>query len=102
MTKGYWIAHVDVLDPEAYKDYVAANAAAFEKFGGKFLVRGGSYQTVEGNSRSRNVIIEFPSYAAALACYQSSEYAAARAHRLEASEGDLIIIEGYEGPQPAQ
>src|SRR5437660_680122 len=55
MTKGYWIARVDVRDAEAYKDYVAANGAAFAKFGGRFLVRGGAHAAVMGPARSRNV-----------------------------------------------
>lgn len=100
MARGYWIGHVDVTDPEAYKDYIAANAAAFAKFGAKFLVRGGQFDAVEGHGRSRHVVIEFPSYQAALACYRSPEYAEAMAHRLNASEGDLVVIEGYDGPQP--
>jgi uncharacterized protein (DUF1330 family) len=99
--KGYWIAHVDVSDPEIYKDYIAANAAAFRKFGGRFLVRGGASETVEGHFRSRTVIIEFNDYATALACYRSAEYAGAMAIRKGASIGDLKIVEGYDGPQPA-
>ena len=99
--KGYWIAHVDVSDPERYKDYIAANAVAFRKFGGRFLVRGGASETVEGNSRSRTVIVEFDDYATALACYRSAEYAGAMAIRQGASIGDLKIIEGYDGPRPA-
>src|ERR1700682_770305 len=101
MAKGYWIVRVDVTDPEAYKAYVAANAEAFRKFGAKFLVRGGKYETVEGDSRARNVVIEFNDYATALACYRSPEYAAAKALRVAASTGDIIVIEGYDGPQPA-
>src|SRR5215204_6236356 len=62
MPKGYWIAHVDVQDPDTYKNYVSANGVAFAKFGGRFLVRGGQHETVEGKTRSRNVVIEFPSY----------------------------------------
>lgn len=100
MAKGYWIAHVDVTDPEAYKDYVAANAAAFTKYAARFLVRGGDFETVEGAARARNVVIEFPDYAAALACYRSPEYQHAKALRSAASDGDVIIIEGYDGPQP--
>lgn len=99
--KGYWIAHVDVSDPEAYKRYVAANAAAFRKFGGRFLVRGGPGETMEGRMRARTVIIEFKDYATALACYRSPEYAAALALRKGASIGDLKVVEGYDGPQPA-
>ncbi|MET0349889.1 MAG: DUF1330 domain-containing protein, partial [Rhizobacter sp.] len=51
MAKGYWIARVDVTDPEGYKAYVAANADPFRQFGAKFLVRGGAFENVEGGSR---------------------------------------------------
>ena len=60
MTKGYWIARVDVKNEEGYRPYVAANPAIFKKFGGRFLVRGGKFDAVEGDSRARNVVIEFP------------------------------------------
>jgi len=99
MAKGYWIVRVDVADPEAYKAYIAANGEALRKFGARFLVRGGTHETVEGASRARNVVIEFPDYATALACYRSPEYAAAKAVRLGAGTGDFIVIEGYDGPQ---
>lgn len=97
MAKGYWIARVSVKDMEAYKAYITANAEAFAKFGARFIVRGGQFETVEGQSRDRNVVIEFDSYETALACYNSPEYARAKALRQEASEGDLIVIEGYDG-----
>lgn len=100
MSKGYWVARVDVKDPEAYAKYVAANAAAFAKYEGRFIVRAGPFEAVEGTPRERNVVLEFPSYQAALDCYNSPEYARAKALRVDASEGDLVIIEGYEGPQP--
>jgi uncharacterized protein (DUF1330 family) len=70
------------------------------KFGARFLVRGGTYESVEGTSRARNVVIEFKDYATALACYHSPEYAAAKALRLGAGTGDFILIEGYDGAQP--
>lgn len=98
--KGYWIGRVDVQDDIAYMDYVKANAAAFEAFGARFLVRGGTFEAPEGTARARNVVIEFPSYEAALACYHSPEYQAAKALRAPVSEGDIVIIEGYDGPQP--
>jgi uncharacterized protein (DUF1330 family) len=98
--KGYWIGRVDVSDPEAYQQYVAANGVAFKKFGARFLVRGGAFVNPEGGSRTRNVVIEFPSYAQARACWESPEYQAAMQHRLNASSIDLIIIEGYAGAQP--
>ncbi|GAA0764520.1 DUF1330 domain-containing protein [Ideonella azotifigens] len=100
MPKGYWIAHVDVADPEKYKDYVAANAEAFAKYGGRFLVRGGQFACVEGANRARNVVIEFASYEQALACWESPEYQRALALRKPVSTADVIIIEGYDGPQP--
>jgi uncharacterized protein (DUF1330 family) len=100
MAKGYWIAMVDVTDPEGYKPYIAANAAAFAKYGGRFLVRGGPSETVEGRARSRIVVIEFADYPTALACYRSPEYAAALAIRQSASQADVVVIEGYDGQQP--
>jgi uncharacterized protein (DUF1330 family) len=100
MAKGYWIAHLDVHDPEGYKAYVAANAAAFRKYGAKFLIRGGQHQTVEGNSRSRHVVLEFPDYASALACYRSPEYQKALALRVGKGVSDIVVVEGYDGAQP--
>jgi uncharacterized protein (DUF1330 family) len=99
MAKGYWIAHVDVSDPEGWKDYQAANAIAFRKYGGRFLVRGGASELPEGKTRSRHVIIEFKDYATALACYRSPEYAAAKEKRRDKGEIDLVIVEGYDGVQ---
>jgi uncharacterized protein (DUF1330 family) len=100
MPKGYWIARVDVSDPEQYKKYVAANAKPFAEYGARFLVRGAPFENPEGGSRQRNVVIEFPSYQAALDCYRSPGYQAAIALRTNASVGDIVIVEGYDGPQP--
>jgi uncharacterized protein (DUF1330 family) len=100
MPKGYWIARVDVSDPAGYQEYVAANAAAFSKYGARFIVRGGRFEAPEGTPRSRNVVLEFKDYETALACYNSPEYAAARALRDGRSVAELLIIEGYDGPQP--
>jgi len=100
MARGYWIASVDVHDPEAYGRYVAANAVAIAKFGARFLVRGGESRLQEGSVRSRSVVLEFPSYQDALDCYDSPEYQEAKALRLPHSDGDLVIVEGYDGPQP--
>jgi uncharacterized protein (DUF1330 family) len=98
MAKGYWIAHVDVHNDEAYKPYMVANPAIFSKFGGRFVVRGGRFTAVEGQSRSRNVVIEFPDYETALACYRSPEYQANIKVRQPHSIADLIIIEGHDSP----
>jgi len=100
MAKGYWVVHVDVSDPEAYKAYIAANAVAFRKYGAKFLVRGGTHEVVEGKTRSRNVVLEFKDYATALACYGSPEYKKAIALREGVASADIVVIEGYDGPQP--
>ena len=100
MAKGYWIARVDVTDPAGYQNYVKANAAPFAKYGARFLVRAGRNVVVEGSSRSRHVVIEFKDFQTARACYESEEYARARALRAGVSQGDLVIVEGYDGPQP--
>ena len=100
MAKGYWVARVDVADAEKYKAYIVANAVPFKKFGAHFLVRGGRFENPEGTSRARNVVIEFPSYQAALDCWHSPEYQDAIKLRAPVSTIDLIIIEGYDGPQP--
>ncbi len=100
MTKGYWVVFADVTDPENYKAYVAENALAFRKYGARFLVRGGEGTAPEGKPRSRVVVLEFPSYEAALECYRSPEYEKARSLRLGNAVLDLAIVRGYEGPQP--
>ena len=100
MPKGYWVVRVDVADPEKYKAYIAANAEPLKMYGARFLVRAGRFENPEGTSRTRNAVIEFPSYEAAVDCWRSPEYQNARKLRQPVSTIDLIIIEGYEGPQP--
>ncbi|WP_274423519.1 DUF1330 domain-containing protein [Chelativorans sp. YIM 93263] len=97
MAKGYWIAHMDVRDPERYKDYIATAKPAFERFGARFLVRGGTYEAMEGKGRGRNVVIEFPSLEMAKECYNSPEYQEAKAIRQSVAEGELVMVEGYDG-----
>ena len=100
MAKGYWIVHVDVRNDEGYRPYALANPAIFKKFGGRFVVRAGKAESLEGNNKPRHVIIEFPDYATALACYRSPEYQANMKLRLPHSAADFVIVEGYDGPQP--
>ena len=100
MAKGYWIGRVDVHNAEGSQPYAANNAAIFKKFGGRFVVRAGKYENPEGTARSRNVVIEFPDYATALACYNSPEYQANIKVRQPHATADIVIIEGYDGPQP--
>ena len=100
MAKGYWLAQVEVTDPERYKDYVAANQIAFRKYGARYMVRAGRHEAVEGACRPRLVVIEFPDYQAALACYRSPEYQHAVTLRHGHAVADIVIVEGYDGPQP--
>jgi len=101
MPKGYWIVRVDIRDPEQYKQYVAANAKPLAAYGAHFLVRAGTYENVEGSARTRNAVIEFPSYQAALDCWKSPAYQEVMKLRTGVSTADVVVIEGYEGPQPA-
>lgn len=92
--KGYWIVRVLVNDMEQYPFYLDAAKPAFEKFGARFVVRGGAYEAKEGNTRDRNVVVEFDDVATAQACYNSPEYQAAKKIRNAAADADFIIIEG--------
>ena len=94
MPKGYWIARIDVKDPERYKDYVSTARPAFEKYDANFLARGGAYHVLEGQARGRNVVIEFPSLQAAVDCYNSPEYQAAKAIRITVADGEMLLVEG--------
>ena len=94
MPKGYWIARVDVRDTERYKDYVTTAKPAFERFGAKFLARGGNFAELEGAARTRNVVIEFPSLQAAVDCYNSPEYQAAAKIRQEFADAEMVVVEG--------
>ena len=96
MAKGYWIARVDVDDLDLYQQYIAANAAPFAQYGARFLVRAGEFECVEGTSRSRNVVIEFPSYEDAKACYASEAYQHAKSLRAPVATSDLVIVQGYD------
>jgi uncharacterized protein (DUF1330 family) len=100
MAKGYWIGRVDVSNEDGFKPYAAANQPIFKKFGGRYVVRGGKYDGMEGSCRSRNVVVEFPDYATALACYRSPEYQENIKRRLPHSTVDLIVVEGCDGPEP--
>lgn len=90
----YWIAHVTVTDPLVYAEYQALAPAAFAAHGARFLARGGTSEVLEGQSLTRHVIIEFPSLAAARACYDSPEYQAARKTRSGAAIVSVVIVEG--------
>ncbi|UIF90046.1 DUF1330 domain-containing protein [Cupriavidus sp. UYPR2.512] len=100
MAKGYWIGQVDITDAELFGAYSKLNQLAYQKYGGRYLIRGGRSEAVEGHYRSRLVVIEFKDYETAMACYQSPEYRRAAELRKAASLGDVIVVEGYIGLQP--
>ena len=97
--KGYWLVHIDVTDPEGYKPYQDAASAAFSVFGARYLVRGGRSKLMEGKQRSRCVVVEFPGYETALACYRSPEYRKAIDLRAGKATFDMVVIEGFDGKQ---
>ena len=100
MAKGYWIVGLKIKDVDKYGAYRTANAEAFRKYGARFLARGGHFESKFGEAWPLNTIIEFPTFEAAKACFASPEYKHALEVRGDAIDTDLVIVEGYEGPQP--
>lgn len=94
MPKGYIIGHVTISDADAYKPYAVRNNEIFPKYGGQFLVRGGKSEILEGECHPRHVIVEFPSYDAALACYNDPDYQENMKIRQANSEGTILVVEG--------
>jgi uncharacterized protein (DUF1330 family) len=92
--KAYWIARVTVSDPDQYKLYAESAPEAFKKYKAQILARGGRFSQLEGDGRPRNVVIEFPSYEDAVACYNSDEYQSAKAKRKGAGVAEIVIVEG--------
>lgn len=92
--KGYWVAMVDIADQEGYKDYIALNKAAFDKYGAKFIVRAGKSEVMEGAAANRLAVIEFADFDTAMACYQSPEYQKALAVREKYSKVHFAVVEG--------
>jgi uncharacterized protein (DUF1330 family) len=91
---GYVFMHADVTDPDGYEEFKSLASAAIAAHGGRYLVRGGAMQPLEGEWRSRVVLLEFPSYAAALAFYDSAAYQRARQVRLRSSTASVIAMDG--------
>lgn len=96
MPKGYIIGHVTVKNPEAYKEYVARDTPVLEAHGGRFIVRGGESEVVEGDSLERHVVIEFPSYEAAKAAYHDPEYQTIAEIRRANADSVIILVEGVQ------
>ena len=96
MASCYIVGDIDVTDPERYKDYTAHTESTLEPFGGRFIVRGGNPQTIEGTwAPARIVVIEFPDRESASAWYASARYQEILPIRQEASTGSLVLVEGY-------
>jgi len=91
----YLIADVEIHDPDVYAEYRRQVLPLIQKHGGRFIVRGGAHEVLEGDWRpQRVVIIEFPEMAALKAWYRSPEYAKLIALRQGASRGSLVAVEG--------
>jgi uncharacterized protein (DUF1330 family) len=91
----YVVVDLEILDTEKYETYKQLVPATIAKYGGRFLVRGGKVQTLEGTwSPGRFVILEFPSADNAMAWSDSAEYAEAKALRQASARTEMILAEG--------
>lgn len=93
----YWIARAKINDPDQYRKYADLAPGILQKFGGRFLARGGKFKVLEGPDKfERFVVIAFPSFEAAVSCHRSPEYLAAAEHRMKDGAGELeiAIVEG--------
>lgn len=92
---GYIIADIEITDPEEYRSYAQQTQATVDKYGGKFLVRGGQLETIEGDwQANRVVIIEFPSVEQAKVWYNSPEYTAIAGIRQHSTVSRIILVQG--------
>lgn len=94
MPKGYIIAHITVTDPKAYPEYIRLDTPILEGLGGRFVVRGGPAEVVEGSANDRHVVIEFPDLAAAKAAYHDPEYQKVAEIRRRSADSVIIVVEG--------
>jgi uncharacterized protein (DUF1330 family) len=91
----YFIVDVDVKNPQAYEAYKQTAAASIAQYGGRYLVRGGTHEVLEGDWRpTRLVVLEFPTIAAAKRWYASEEYTKVKPIRLRHAVGHLVLVEG--------
>ncbi len=97
MAKGYMVVHLEVTDPEGFEKYRDKVPATIAQYGGKYLIRGGEMETMEGAPLpARTVVLEFPSVEQAKTWYHSPEYQAIIGLRLDASNGHAQIVEGLD------
>lgn len=94
----YVIVEVEVTDPATYEEYKKLTPASLAAYEGKFIVRGGQYETLEGDWKpNRIVMLEFPTVERAKAWWNSPEYTKAKAIRHRAANTKMIVLEGFEG-----
>lgn len=92
----YWMARVNVTDPDTYGEYAKRAGPAIEKHGGKFLARGGHAVSFEGEEFERNVVILFDSVDQAVACYNSPEYQEALSFQWDAAVRNVCVVEALD------
>jgi uncharacterized protein (DUF1330 family) len=93
----YLLGRVEITDPDRYKEYMKKTPGVIEKYGGKFIVRGGEVVTLEGDEETRRlVLIEFPSFEKAKEFYYSQEYQEAKNLRAGAALGQFLAIDGVD------
>jgi uncharacterized protein (DUF1330 family) len=91
----YWIARARITDPVTYKKYTDRVPEIIARYRGKVLARGGAYRMMAGpDNFGRHVVIEFPTFADAVACFESPEYQAAAANRIAGGVVETVIVEG--------
>jgi uncharacterized protein (DUF1330 family) len=91
----YVVAEIDISDPQAYDEYRAKVPAVIAKYGGRYIVRGGKVESMEGGWQPKRLaVVEFPTMEQALKFYRSEEYAPLIKLRQRASRGKLVIVEG--------
>lgn len=96
----YFIVEIEITDPEAYKRYTARTPDIIAKYGGRFLVRGGNGEAIEGAPPARIVVIEFADRAAAKRFYDSPDYQEILKIRHSASKGRMMLVDGVASASP--
>jgi uncharacterized protein (DUF1330 family) len=92
---GYIVADIEITDPDEYQKYAQQTAATIERYGGKFLVRGGRSETLEGDWKTKRIVIlEFPSVEQAKTWYDSPEYSAIKGIRHRSAISNILLVHG--------
>ena len=96
MKKGYLIVRLSINDSDFFQKYPPLSEAAINKYKGKYIVRGGKFEVLEGEwPVDRTTVVEFESYEMAKKCYESLDYNKAKKIRQKSAKSDFILIEGY-------